>query len=177
MSWPVAAAAGSGQQRPELFLGDPGGEDLAARIGIDAGVPHGGESLVGKAFTAGEESAPVGPFGVDLTATATAMVPADPLPHSGHSGVCKLDQVEVVDHELRVRQGIDDGTPVGRARVDRDELDPLTELLRLGAEPAGDVSAGAAQHLTEQPLGAVDVDESGSSELSVVEPFVTVGVA
>jgi hypothetical protein len=94
----VAVAAGTGgrEQGSEFFIGDPCGEDLAARVGVEAGVPLGRESLVGKAFAAGEQPAPVGPFGVDLTAAATAMVSADPLPHSGHCGVCKLDQPAVL---------------------------------------------------------------------------------
>lgn len=95
----VAAGPGGREQRPEFFLRDPHGEDLTARVGVDERVPLSLESLVGKAFAAGEQAAPVGPFGVDLTPAATAMVPADPLPHSGHCGVGKLDQVEVVDHD------------------------------------------------------------------------------
>jgi hypothetical protein len=55
------------------------GEDLTARLGVDERGPHSLESLVGKAFAAGEQPAPAGPFGVDLTAAATAMVSADPL--------------------------------------------------------------------------------------------------
>jgi hypothetical protein len=81
------------------------------------------------------------------------------LPHGGDGGVGEPDQVELVHDDLRLRQGVGDGAPVGRARVDRDELDPLAELFGLGLEPAGDVAAGAAQHLAEQPLGAVEVDE------------------
>src|SRR3954454_2565274 len=43
---PVSAAAGAGEQRSQLLFRDPGGEDLAGRIGVDQLVPHPGE-LVG----------------------------------------------------------------------------------------------------------------------------------
>jgi len=99
--------------------------------------------------------------GVDLAAAAAAVVPGHPLPHGGDGGVGEPDQVEVVHHDLCLRHGVGDGSPVGRARVDRDELDPLAELFGLGVEPAGDVATGAAQHLAEQPLSAVEVDEAG----------------
>jgi hypothetical protein len=57
--------------------------------------------------------------------------------------------------------GVGDGAPVGRARIDRDELDPLPELFGLGVEPADDVTAGTPEDLAEQALAAVEVDEAG----------------
>jgi hypothetical protein len=48
--------------------------------------PH-GESLVGKAFPAGEEPPPVGPLEVDLAASAAAVVPGHALAHGGDGSV------------------------------------------------------------------------------------------
>jgi hypothetical protein len=71
------------------------------------------------------------------------------LPHGGDGGVREPNQVEVVDHQRRLRQCVGHGTSVGRARVDRDVLDGRAELLALGLEPAGHVAGSAAQHLSE----------------------------
>jgi hypothetical protein len=51
---------------------------------------------------------------------------------SRDGGVGELDQVEAVHDDLCLRRSVGDGAPVGCARIDRDELDPLPELFGLG---------------------------------------------
>jgi hypothetical protein len=50
----VRAGAGQGEQVAQLFFGDPGGQDLRGRVGVDQRVPHRRERLRREAFLRGE---------------------------------------------------------------------------------------------------------------------------
>jgi hypothetical protein len=105
---------------------------VAARVGVDAGASHRGESLGGKAFGAGEEPAPVGPLGLDLAASAAAVVPGHALADSVTAAFESRISWNWSTTTCACGHGVGDGAPVGGARVDRDELDPLPELFGLG---------------------------------------------
>jgi hypothetical protein len=59
--------AGAGQQRAELFFGDPGGRDLPGRVVGEQLGPHLRQRGRAQPLTGGEQPPPVGPLGVDLT--------------------------------------------------------------------------------------------------------------
>jgi hypothetical protein len=68
----VAANAHGRQQGAQFFLGDPRRQDLAGVILGHDGVPHLREAVVRQAFPSTEQTAAVGPFGVDAPAPAVA---------------------------------------------------------------------------------------------------------
>jgi hypothetical protein len=47
---PVGAGRGAAEKVAQLLLGDPGGQQITGRVDVHAGFPHGGESLVRRAF-------------------------------------------------------------------------------------------------------------------------------
>jgi hypothetical protein len=79
----VAADAHGGQRGAQFFFGDPRGQDLATVVFGHDGVPYLREAGVGQAFPRAEQSASVGPFGVDAAAAAIAQVPGDAAAHLG----------------------------------------------------------------------------------------------
>ena len=159
----IPAHADRGQQGAQLLLRDPGRQDLRAGVLVADPIPHLGEALARQAFPGGEQPASVGPLRVDLAATPIAQVPGDAAAHPAERVVGQLHQVEVVDHDRRVRQ-----QPLGaqrrrvhRGRIDRHVLDSLPELRCSCLQPFDHRGAGAAGALSQQPLLAVQIDEPG----------------
>ena len=104
-------------------------------------------------FPGGEQPASVGPLRVDLAATPIAQVPGDAAAHPAERVVGQLHQVDVVDHDRRVRQ-----QPLGaqrrrvhRGRVDRHVLDSLPELRCSCLQPFDHRGSGAAGVLSSSP--------------------------
>ena len=94
-------------------------------LGSAAGQPleQPGALVVGESFGGPQQPAPVDPFRIGLASAAQAMrlggAPSDLVDHL----VRRLDQVETINDQLRVRQRLPRGLGVGRRHVDRDELD------------------------------------------------------
>jgi hypothetical protein len=86
----VAADAHGGQQGAQFFFGDPRGQDLATAVFGHYGVPRLREAGVGQAFPRAEQSASVGPFGVDAAAAAIAQVPGDAAAHLVSASLASL---------------------------------------------------------------------------------------
>jgi hypothetical protein len=83
-------------------FGNPRGQVLRTRILVDDGVPHSGEAALRQTFPRTQQPTPVGPLRIELAAPVVAQFPGDAAAHLGQRVVAELDEVKVIDHDLRV---------------------------------------------------------------------------
>ena len=68
-------------------------------------------------------------------AAAVPVVPGDPASNRGQRVIGQPHQVEVVDHDGRLRQGLAHGGGVGGARIDGHHLDAVAPVLAASLKP------------------------------------------
>lgn len=125
----IAAGLDGRQQRAEFLLRDVRRQNLGGGVLVDDHVPHLREVPVRESFSCGEQSAPIRPFRIPLSASAVFEFPGDAPADLGDRVVRQLNQMEMIDHQGRVRQQAPGCRTGRRSRYPRGRPNPPLDVL------------------------------------------------